>query len=246
MQNFFRLISIFLIPIFCLLLASDDVLAAAKRPVRRERWREDKSTLHFHFGVWDAGENEVGIEVTRDRLSSIERLTQTLVSGFGVGFAYNHRLSPGFAWEIKFSGFAYTEVKTLSELWDYRDRYDYYETISSNTHQVTIAPLTVGGLFYPIRGFRSSLRPYVCGGIGSYFAAETSTESGIRSNNTLVDFDLSTTFGGYIGGGVDFAVSRHFLLNIDSRYHLVKFSEEINGVEDYSGPQFVGGFKIVF
>jgi len=245
MQKFFRLISIFLIPIFCLLLASDDVLAA-KRPVRREIWREDKSTLHFHFGVWDAGENGVGIEVTRDRLSSVERLTQTVVSGFGAGFAYTHRLSPRFSWEIKFSGFTYTEVKTRSEIWDYRDRYEYYETISSNTHQVTVAPLTVGGVFYPIRGVRKSVRPYVCGGIGSYFAAETSTQSGIRFDNTLVDFNLSTAFGGYIGGGVDFAVHRHFLLNIDSRYHLVKFPEEINGVENYSGPQFVGGFKIVF
>jgi len=245
MQNFFKFISPALIAILCLLLANDNVLAA-KRPVRRERWREDKSSLHFHFGVWDAGENDVGIEVTKTDLSSVERLTQIVVSGFGVGFAYARRISPRFAWEIKLSGFTYTEVKTRSETWDYRHKYEYYETISSNTHQVTVAPLTAGVLFYPLRGSRSSLCPYVCGGIGSHFAAEAFTQDGIYSDDTLVDFNLSTAFGGYVGGGVDFALNKHFLLNIDSRYHLVKFSEAIKDFKDYSGPQFFGGFKIVF
>ena len=244
MQFFFRLISIFLVAILCLLLANDNVLAA--KGTVRERWREDKSTLYFHFGVWDAGESGVGVEVTQTDLSKSERLTQIVVSGFGGGFAYAHRLSPRFAWEIKFSGFAYTEVKTLSEIWEYRHRYEHYKTIYSNTHQVTVVPLTIGGIFYPLRGLSSSLRPYACGGIGSYFAAETSTQSGIYSDDTLVDFNLSTAFGGYIGGGVDFALNKHFLLNIDSRYHLVKFADEVNGVKNYSGAQFVGGFRVVF
>ncbi len=45
---------------------------------------------------------------------------------------------------------------------------------------------------------------------------------------------------------MDLLLSRHFLFNVDLRYHLVEFGEPLKGVKDYSGVNVLAGFKIAF
>ena len=46
------------------------------------------------------------------------------------------------------------------------------------------------------------------------------------------------SIGMYVGGGVDFAIGRYFMLGASAGYHLVaNFAEPIRGRENFSGPE---------
>lgn len=207
-----------------------------------------ETNLRFNFGVWDMPDNDVGISVTHTDLANNERFTDVEVSGLSAGFAFSHRISPRFAWELSVGGFSSVETEVLQRKVDRRFQGDYYETIYTFGHSVSVSYITMGLIYYPMYEMKdtfsevsSFLRPYLTAGIGPYFGWDARWD-----DDDLTDADFTSTMGAYPGIGLDLLLSRHFLFNIDLRYHLVEFSEPLKGVEDYSGLNAMAGFKVAF
>ena len=163
-------------------------------------------------------------------------------------FAFSHRIGPRFAWELSVGGFSSSKTQALSERVNGRYRGEYYETIYSNTHSVSVTYVMMGLIYYPLYelrdtfgGLSSFFRPYLTAGIGPYFGWEARWDG-----DSVTDADLASAMGAYPGVGLDLLLSRHFLFNIDLRYHLVEFSEPLKGIEDYSGLNATAGFKVAF
>jgi hypothetical protein len=220
--------------LFCL---NTDVLA----------YDHPKSNIRINFGAWDMPDGEFGISVDHSYVDDDERLTDVWISGLSAGFAFSHMVGNSFAWEFSTGGLSDGRVETLS----YRD--DYYErTIHHDTRVVSVSYLATGVIYYPLSevdhvkpnllgDLRSFVRPYLAAGVGSYFGWD------VRSyEDDVTDADFDTTTGTYAGVGMDLLLSRHFLFNVDVRYHFVEFGESLNGVTDYSGTNVLAGFKIAF
>ena len=80
-----------------------------------------------------------------------------------------------------------------------------------------------------------SLRPYVALSAGPYFATVAGNQTGTAGIYQGVR--TQGVVGGYVGGGIDYQLSRRFMLGGEAGYHaLANFSEEIKGRRNYSGP----------
>jgi hypothetical protein len=157
-------------------------------------------------------------------------------------------VSQKFAWEISMGGLSDSKIEAFEV--GYRD--DNYETIYFDTRSVSVSYLAVGLIYYPLSeqddtrsnvlgALSSFVRPYVTAGVGPYFGLD------VRSaEDDITDADLATATGSYAGAGIDLLLSRHFVFNVDLRYHFVEFDEPLKGVTDYSGANLLAGFKIAF
>jgi hypothetical protein len=211
-----------------------------------------RSSIRFSFGVWDTPDNELGITVHHSDPYTDERLTDVRVSGMSASFAFSQVVGQRFAWELSLGGFSDSEGRTLSRKIDVRYHDDYYETISSNARSVSVAYVMAGLIYYPLYelgriesnvlgDLASFVRPYLTAGIGPYFGWDVRWDE-----DNITDADFATAMGAYPGVGLDLLLSKHFIFNIDVRYHLIEFSEPLRDVTDYSGPNVVAGFKIAF
>ena len=210
------------------------------------------SSIRFNFGVWDTSDGEFGITVHHSDLDNDERLTDVHVSGLSGSFSFSHMLGQRFAWEFSIGGFSDTESETLSRKVERSYRDEHYETIYSSTYSVFVSYTTIGLIYYPLYeldrvesnvlgDLPSFFRPYVTAGIGPYFGWD------VRWNeDTITDANFATAMGAYPGVGLDLLLGRHFIFNIDLRYHFIEFSEPLKEIADYSGPNVVAGFKIAF
>ena len=207
-----------------------------------------KTNLRFSFGVWDTPDTDVGISVTHKDVGFGERVTNVDVSGLSGSFAVSHQINRRFAWELSMGGFSSTKTQALSKTVNGRYRGDYYETIYSNTHSVSVSYVTMGLIYYPLYelkemfgGLSTFFRPYLTAGVGPYFGWDARWDG-----DSVTDANFSSVMGAYPGVGLDLLLSRHFIFNIDLRYHLVEFGEPLKGEKDYSGLNAVGGFRIAF
>ncbi|MFC1717327.1 hypothetical protein ACFL6S_26950 [Candidatus Poribacteria bacterium] len=207
-----------------------------------------QTNIRMNFGIWDMPDKDVGISVTHTDLGRNERFTNVEVSGISGAFAFSHMISPRFAWELSVGGFTDTETEALQEVVDSRYFDDHYETIYSFTHAVSVSYITMGLIYYPmyelqdsLGGVDSFLRPYLTAGIGPYFGWDSRWD-----DDDLTDADFVSTMGAYPGIGLDVLLSRHFIFNVDLRYHLVEFGEPLKGTEDFSGLNVMAGFKVAF
>jgi hypothetical protein len=207
-----------------------------------------RTNLRFSFGVWDTPDTDVGITVTHRDAGLNDRVTNVDVSGLSGAFAVSHQINRRFAWELSFGGFSDTDAEVLQERIDRRYHGDYYETIYSYSHTVSVNYVTMGLIYYPMSELDGSLgnltsffRPYLTAGIGPYFGWDIRWD-----DDDLIDADFTSTMGAYPGIGVDLLLSRHFLLNFDLRYHLVEFGDPLKGIEDFSGLNALFGFKVAF
>jgi len=211
---------------------------------RRIRDSYPRSSLDFHFGVWDFDDSNFAFATHYTYDSEMGRkLSDVSISGIGGFFAYTHRINRRFAWEFAIGGFTQAEVITSSprSIFRYRD----YEPTWSETHQVTLVPISFSAFFYPF-AVSSSLRPYIGGGIGPYLGVESITEKYYWNQIEPIDMNIVVALGRFIGGGVDFFLGKHFGFNIDFRYQRVTFHKSIGGMRRYSGPQLTWGFKVAF
>ena len=230
-----------------LLILGTSVLNAAAAP-----YDHPSSSIRFNFGVWDTPGGDIGVTVHHSSLNGNERLTDTRVSGLSGSFAFSHMVGQRFAWELSMGGFSDSESEILSRKVSVRQGRDHYETISSNTQTVSVGYVMVGLIYYPLYelddvesdiwgALPSFIRPYLTAGIGPYFGSD------VRWNeDDITDADFATAMGAYPGVGMDLLLSRHFIFNIDLRYHFIEFGEPLRGIRDYSGTNVVAGFKIAF
>ena len=149
-------------------------------------------------------------------------------------------------------GFSDSESEVLSRKVNVRRGSDHYETISSNTHTVSVGYVMVGLIYYPLYelddvesgiwgALSSFIRPYLTAGMGPYFGSDVTWDA-----DNITDANFATAMGAYPGVGIDLLLSKHFIFNIDLRYHFVEFGEPLRGTTDYSGTNVVAGFKIAF
>jgi hypothetical protein len=210
------------------------------------------SSIRFNLGVWDVPDGELGITVHHSDVGDDERLTDVHISGLSGVFSISHMLGQRFAWEFSMGGFSDSESETLARKIEGRRRDEHYETIYSSTHSVFVSYITVGLIYYPLYelgrvesnvlgDLSSFFRPYLAAGMGPHFGWD------VRWNeDTITDTNFTTAMGVYPGVGLDLLLSRHFIFNIDLRYHFIEFSEPLKDITDYSGPNVVAGFKIAF
>jgi len=185
---------------------------------------EKRSRIELRGGIWPHGSK------TAVRVSGAETTTKT--GGYMGGLAYNYWLQEDLAMTISLLGMVGDlETKTaVSEV---------------STHTVTIAPILMGVRYYlPRSSFETSMRPFLAAGVGPYIGSETKSEVNLT---VLVEQNTVTAFGGFLGGGMDFILSRHFTLGINTGYHfMTDFTEPLGGRDNYSGPEFSFGFGYVF
>jgi opacity protein-like surface antigen len=77
--------------------------------------------------------------------------------------------------------------------------------------EVRVVPITIGGRLIIPNPF---IEPYFTGGFGIYSASLDEPSTGID--------DSDATFGGYLGGGVDFWLGPRVALNVEGKYHMVE------------------------
>jgi len=207
-----------------------------------------RSNIRFSLGVCDMPDSETGITVYHTDMGDGEQFTDVTASGMSSAISFSSMVCERFAWEVSMGGFSDVRSKTLSKKIGTICDGDCYEIISSNTRVVSVSYVMAGLIYYPlyeledtIGGLGSFFRPYLTVGIGPYFGW-----SGRWDSDSVTDANFVTAVGAYPGAGVDLLLSRHFILNIDLRYHLVEFGEPLQEVEDYSGLNAVAGFKVAF
>ena len=210
------------------------------------------SSIRFNLGVWDTADNNLGITVHHTDLDDNERLTDVQVSGMSASFAFSRMVGERFAWELSMGGFSDSESTVLGERSVIRYRGDYYETVYSDSHSISVAYMMVGLIYYPLYeldragsnvlgDLGSFIRPYLTAGIGPYFGWDVRWDE-----DNITDADFASAMGAYPGVGIDVLLSRHFVFNFDLRYHFVEFPEPLKDTTDYSGLNAVAGFRIMF
>lgn len=109
--------------------------------------------------------------------------------------------------------------------------------------QVAAVMPTLLGIKYDLvrPDFDSALRPYLGAGGGIYWASDIQViERDYYDEEVGVDSEARP--GAYAGGGIDFLIGEHFLINYDVKYHWVDFDSE--RFDD--GWEFALGFAITW
>lgn len=85
-----------------------------------------------------------------------------------------------------------------------------------------VLPITVGLSISPL--MEEPIHPYVMGGVGAYVGI-TGMKSRVQGFNDLEKSRTKVTFGGFLGIGFDFMISRTFGLSAAVKYQFVNFKE---------------------
>jgi len=238
-----RFIACSVILITGILVISTDVLS----------YSYPRTSIRLGFGAWDIPDTDLGITVHHTQLNGNERLTDARVAGLSTSLAFSRMLGKRYAWELSVGGFSDSESHVLSERIDGRYYDDeYYETIASTSRSISVFYIAVGLIYYPLfelgrvesnflGALSSFARPYLTAGIGYYQGFDVEWD-----DDDVTDVYIENTMGVYPGVGLDLMLSRHFIFNVDLRYHFVDFSEPLKDIADYSGMNVVAGFKVAF
>ena len=113
------------------------------------------------------------------------------------------------------------------------------------TETANITQIFLGAKYYlPESTYGSNVRPFLSVSAGPVIGTINSIQAGLI---TATDSRTEATMGGNLGGGVDFILSRHFMLGSAVGYTLMSdFAESIGGSKNYSGPQFTISFGYLF
>ncbi len=124
----------------------------------------------------------------------------------------------------------------------YHDPYGYY------WKRVTIYPISAELKYYPFSGFKKSRwQPYVDVG-GEVVSGIENLRFGEYSGSLLfMEGGTNTylTFGWHAGGGIEFILSRLFVIGADFKYRGVNFGQEVGGLKNYSGPEATLGLSYI-
>jgi hypothetical protein len=205
-----------------------------------------ESNIRINFGAWDTPDSDFGITVDHSYPGDIERFTDIWISGFSAGFSFSRMVNQKFAWEVSMGGLSDGKIETF----DVSYGRNYYETVYYDSRVVSVNYLAVGLIYYPLFELDhtgssilgrpgSFVRPYMTAGVGPYFGWDV-----MSYDDDIIDVDFATSTGVYTGIGMDFLLSRHFIFNVDLRYHFVEFGDSLKGIEDYSGVNVLAGLKI--
>lgn len=101
---------------------------------------------------------------------------------------------------------------------------------TDHVHSLTLHPLCLDLKYWLIPDYR--LSAFVMYGGGVYWGVENETDPfGDRLHTAVAGW------GANLGAGIDFALSRGVGISLLFQYHIVRFKEELGGVDDFSGPK---------
>lgn len=176
----------------------------------------DYHMVGLRLGGWaDQGGDIVNEDINAD-------LTDV---GFYTEIFYDHRLLPTLFMEFSLS------VASRGDAVIEREGNRYIGTINVYT-------VLVQAKYAPFAGKLGKWSPFILAGGGVAFGKQNVdfVSGDYIDYNDYYDAQSSQVdLIGVLGGGVDIALSRHIGLNLISKYHPVKFGEELAGVRDFSG-----------
>jgi outer membrane protein W len=187
---------------------------------------EKRHGVGFRMGMWNM--------VADARVDVIEGSVSASVgnSGFLGGVAYNYWLTESLALDIGASVMRAKVEMSVGLL-----------NVSTKTSAVT--SVLIGMKYYlPASTYSGSVRPFLKGAVGLFKGSQSDTQISLL---VIVESRSETAFGGQLGGGVDFILSRKFLLGVNVEYNLISdFDQTIGGAYNYSGPEFSAGLSFLF
>lgn len=177
--------------------------------------------IGIRMGLWNA------VEAKNMQAPLGEENLSDVTAPYGE-FFISTGLKKGFALEFSLGSYFRGETR-------YSDSYGYYYW-----KRVTIYPISGELKFYPLSPIKPSRwQPYVDTGIGFVSGIENLRSGGYGGTNTYL------TFGWHVGGGIEFLLSRLFVIGADFKYRGVKFSDRVGGLKDYSGPEATLGLSYI-
>jgi hypothetical protein len=156
-------------------------------------------------------------------------------------FFISNGLKKGFAFEFSVGSY-------------YRGETRYSDTLGYYWKRVSIYPISVVTKYYPLFSRPHPTdpgdnlwQPYLDAGISVVSGIENLRLGEYAGSSTLVGDYTNTylTFGGFAGAGMDFVLSRLFVLGLDFKYRWVNFGEQVGGLKDYSGPEATLGLSYI-
>ena len=188
---------------------------------------EKRHGIGIRLGMW----NQVTDTRTEIGIGSVT--TSVKASGFFGGMFYDHWLQENLALNIAVGGMlADFETKT--------------DITGVSTETAFVAPILFGVKYYfPGSTLNSSARPFAKVAVGPFVGQQEKTEEAV--SGVIVESRSRTAFGGQVGAGIDFILSRYFMLGVALGYNLMAdFDEPIGGSRNYSGPEFSVGLSFLF
>jgi len=114
-----------------------------------------------------------------------------------------------------------------------------------STGTSTVTPVFIGARYYVFEStYGKSMRPYLSVAAGPVIGSESATNI---DSDVEISSHNETAFGAKLGLGVDFLVSKSFIIGLDGGYNAFSnFSNPILGEDNYSGSEFSVGFSFLF
>lgn len=182
-----------------------------------------------------------GIELQLGLLSSMKSSSTTSVagvttsstaSGFIGALAYSYWVEDALAVTVSV-GAADASAETSAG------------TTGTTAETALIVPILFGIKYQPFRMTSDDvLRPYGLVSVGPYLGFASNVSAGSTTTTETVS---ETALGSRLGLGLDFSLSRSLILGVGVGYRFVAdFESRIGADKNYSGPDFLFTFGIVF
>lgn len=189
---------------------------------------EKRSRIELRIGLWNQGGE--GQETTQVGLFGVETTAKSGGTLGALTYAYwvQEELAVNFTLAF-LAGEASSRVGILG----------------ISQHVVSVFPVLLGVRYYlPKSTFKTSFRPYLAAGVGPYIGFEAKNEVGFQ---VVSESRTMTSFGGYLGGGLDIQLGRYLMVGANVGYNfMMDFSESLGGRDNYSGPEFGVGISLLF
>lgn len=200
-------------------------------------WARDLSSVHMfglRMGFWSA------LDAKNTQAPSPYEVLTKVTAPYGE-FFFSNGLKKGFVFEFSVGSY-------------YRGETRYNDTLGYYWKRVTIYPISAATKYYPLSSRSNPMdasqnlwQPYLDAGISFISGVENLRLGEYAGPLTLVGDYTNTylTLGWFAGVGMDFVLSRLFVLGLDFKYRWVNFGKRVGGFKDYSGPEATLGLSYI-
>ena len=197
---------------------------AAGHHVAGRRSLAGRHRLELRLGYWDTGH-----WVQETRVNHYAEVT-TRVEDFLGAFSYAYWVHDKLATDVTATGLVVEATSSEGVAGTYENA-------------VVVTSLLFGVRFYPVSSTVTPLRPYVAVGIGPYLGIQSEREVGF---DVVENVKTLGSFGGYVGGGIDIQMGRHFMAGVHVGYNaMADFPEPIGLERNYNGLAVSAGLSLL-
>lgn len=189
-----------------------------------KRFLAGRHRLEISAGYWDPGGQAVW---SLGPLGAVS----TQVENLALAFSYSYWTQEQVAAQISLKALVADVLSTTGPS-GYSDE------------AVVISSALVGLRYYPFSAPRAPIHPYLTASIGPYLGVESEKRAEflqVAKTTTILG-----SVGGYLGGGLDLLMGRHFMVGIHVGYNLMAdFREDLAGRRNYGGVEYGAGISVV-